>query len=367
MDIKDPCGNEPGWESLIGIYIGFLQYGVNYTNKDGLRAATLAGYAKAINKLFTLRGFTAPVNLSDPENPAGAKIANHQKEEDIAVQRYPLNSKILAHLATMASASSSIDSEKNLLFDMTCLGRFIGPRVSEYAQTSAKKVDVHTYPSGKKVIKAFTADDFVFYDKAGNTLQLTNKSCLAQAHRVRITWRIQKNRRNGQKITLSAETSCTTICAVRAAGRMVLRAKRLGQPDDMPVACYSYKGTLVYLTGKRVAHLFRSAVKACHPTTSDADLQRYSAHSLRVWACVLLDEAGMTPEFIMARLRWMGNSFRMYLRDTGIIQDKHRDVLRAASQEIVDLIAGSSANIPNMAGLSTVDTDGTMGDYIDED
>ena len=135
----------------------------------------------------------------------------------------------------------------------------------------------------------------------------------------------------------------------------------------MPVACYSYKGTLMYLTGKRIAHLFRVAVKACYPTTSDAKLQRYSAHSLQVWACVLLDEAGMTPKFIMTRLRWMGNSFRMYLHDTRIIQDKHRDVLRAASQEIVNLIAGSSANIPNMAGLSTVDIDNTMGDYIDED
>jgi hypothetical protein len=135
----------------------------------------------------------------------------------------------------------------------------------------------------------------------------------------------------------------------------------------MPVACYSYKGTLNYLTGKRIAQLFREAVKAIYPTTSDAELQRYSAHSLRVWACVLLDEAGMSPDFIMARLCWMGNSFRMYLSDTGIIQDKHRDVLRAASQEIIDLIAGSSANILNMAGLSTVDVDNTMGDYVDED
>jgi len=57
----------------------------------------------------------------------------------------------------------------------------------------------------------------------------------------------------------------------------------------------------------------------------------------------------------------------MYLRDTGIIQDKHREVLRDAFQEIVDLIAGSSANIPNMAGLSTVNIDDTMGEYIDED
>ena len=48
--------------------------------------------------------------------------------------------------------------------------------------------------------------------------------------------------------------------------------------------------------------------------------------------------------------------------DLRIIQDKHRNVLPAASQEIVDLIAGSLANIPNMAGLSTVDVGNTMGD-----
>ena len=85
MDIKDPCGDEPGHNFLVGTYIGFLQYGVNYTNKDRLQAATLAGYAKAMNKLFTLRGLAAHVDLSDPANPAGLKIMNHQKEEDIAV------------------------------------------------------------------------------------------------------------------------------------------------------------------------------------------------------------------------------------------------------------------------------------------
>ena len=56
----------------------------------------------------------------------------------------------------------------------------------------------------------------------------------------------------------------------------------------------------------------------------------------------------------------------MYLRDTGIIQDKHRDVLRAASQEIIDLIAGSLVNIPNLAGLTMVEADNTMGNYIDD-
>ena len=76
----------------------------------------------------------------------------------------------------------------------------------------------------------------------------------------------------------------------------------------------------------------------------------------------------MTPEFIKSRLRWMGNSFRMYLRGTGVIQDKHRDILRAASQEVLDLIAGQTPAVQANVGadLSTVDADDTMGDYVDE-
>ena len=94
------------------------------------------------------------------------------------MQQYPLNSAILEKLGTMASSSCLMDSERNLMFDMTCLGRFIGPHVSECAQTSSTKEDHHTYPSGKKVIKAFTADDFIFFDKVGNTLKLRDDSCL---------------------------------------------------------------------------------------------------------------------------------------------------------------------------------------------
>jgi len=136
---------------------------------------------------------------------------------------------------------------------------------------------------------------------------------------------------------------------------MVLRARCLGQLDSILVACYSYKEELVYLMSKRIVTFFQKAVKSIYPKTSKADLLRYSAHLLRVWACVLLDKAGMSPEFIMSCLRFMGNFFRMYLCDTGIIQDKSCNILWAASQEVIDLIAGSSANIPDLAGLSIVE------------
>ena len=56
----------------------------------------------------------------------------------------------------------------------------------------------------------------------------------------------------------------------------------------------------------------------------------------------------------------------MYLRDTGIIQDKHHNILRVASQEVIDLISGSLVNTPNLAGMSTVEADEKMGHYTDE-
>ena len=56
----------------------------------------------------------------------------------------------------------------------------------------------------------------------------------------------------------------------------------------------------------------------------------------------------------------------MYLRDTGIIQDEHRDILRAASQEVIDLIARSLENTHYLAGMSVVEADTTMGNYNDD-
>ena len=56
----------------------------------------------------------------------------------------------------------------------------------------------------------------------------------------------------------------------------------------------------------------------------------------------------------------------MYLRDTGIIQDKQRNILQAASQEVIDLIAGSSVNAPNLARMSMVEAVDSMGHYTDK-
>jgi len=186
--------------------------------------------------------------------------------------------------------------------------------------------------------------------------------------RVRITWRIQKNCQNNQKITLSCDKTNPTICPVLAALRLVLRAHRLSQPDSMPVACYLKKGIMAHLTGSRIALHFQAAARAVRPNISKDDEQRYSAHSMRVWACVLLDKVGKSPDYILKHLRWMQDSFRMYLRDTHVIQDQHCEALRASSKEVMDLVSALPADILRLSIMSekTAGEEEDMGVYQDE-
>jgi hypothetical protein len=255
---------------------------------------------------------------------------------------------------------------------MLTLSRFIRPCVSEYAQTTQDKVDYHVYPSGTRIIKAFTANNFVFYDKSGHVLKKINNSTLDTATSVQITWCIQKNCQNGQKIKLSADTKNPAKCPVQGALQMAMRASRLGQPDNMSAACYrTKKAPLIYTTGSRIATLLHKAVKKVQPSTSADDLKKYSAHSLRVWACVLLDKAGMSPTFIQKRICWLGDLFKMYLCDTKAIQDKHLAALQLASSDalictppddIIRLTATmSDLNVPN-----NIVEDNQMGAYIDK-
>jgi hypothetical protein len=176
--------------------------------------STLRGYATAVNTLFQLRSFKEPTNLSKPSNMAGIIINNLIKEETLASQRSPLDSTIFAEFQRTASSSHSCNFDQNLLFDILTLAHFIGPRVSEYAQTTQDKANYHVYPSGTRVIKVFTANDFVSYNKNGHVLTKIDNSSLESAASVQITWHIQKNRQNGQKIKLSTDTNNPSICPI---------------------------------------------------------------------------------------------------------------------------------------------------------
>jgi hypothetical protein len=210
--------------------------------------------------------------------------------------------------------------------------------------------------------------------KVATSSKKIDNSTINLATSVQITLRIQKNHQNSQKIKLSVDTKNPAICPVWGALQMVMRTSRLGQPDDMPVACNrSKKAPLLYITGSRIATLLRKAVKKVQPSTSANDLKKYSAHSLCVWACVLLDEAGMSPSFIQKCLCWLEDSFKIYLRDTKAIQDKHLAALQSASSDVMALVGTPpddvvhlTATMSNLNAPNDIIEDDQMGAYIDE-
>ncbi len=77
-----------------------------------------------------------------------------------------------------------------------------------------------------------------------------------------------------------------------------------------------------YLTANKIAQILQTDARSVHPDLSKDKISHFSSHSGRVRALVLLDEAGMPPKFVQFCLRWLGESFRLYLQDTLVIHNK---------------------------------------------
>ncbi len=151
--------------------------------------------------LFEFQKYRPPLDFNNNNNMVGVIISNIIKEENIAIQQAPLDNVILAEIQQMVCESNNSESDCSLLANIVTLGRNISPWVSKYAQTTQSKVNHRVYSSGCHVIKAFITEYSVFFDKSKCQLKDINDSSFNIANSVRITWRIQKNRQNGQTVT----------------------------------------------------------------------------------------------------------------------------------------------------------------------
>ncbi len=276
------------------------------------RSKTVQGYIESINTLFRLREFPIPADLSDQANTCAVIISGREKEENVARQRSPITRELFAELL-QHGAKSTTDSLKAVVTDWFTFIRVTGLQLAEYVQKTKSKVDVHNYPSSKQVIKAFLPTDWIFYDENGRVIRdhPSGEAC-PSPKKMKITFQIQKNRQNDQSITLISDDNHPDICPVQAVYKIFLRSKRLGQTDKQPMAVFVNKnGKIKYLTGNKILDVLRTFARTVHPDLSGDKIKRFSSHSGRVWALVLLDEAGMSPDFCKSRLRWMGESYQL--------------------------------------------------------
>ena len=91
------------------------------------------------------------------------------------------------------------------------------------------------------------------------------------------------------------------------------------------------------------------------------EISCFSSHSGHVWAVVLLDKAGMSPDFIKCWLRYVTDAYRLYLRDTSIIQSKHTNALNKDSENIIKLLGENQMIFPDTVPIKI-----DMGKYIPE-
>ena len=138
------------------------------------------------------------------------------------------------------------------------------------------------------------------------------------AHQVSITFRSQQNGANGAKILFVQHLTSTTLCAVRAALRLRRRAQLLRHPPHLPLAVFALaSGEPRYVGRAMVASYLRERAKQEFGFTDTASLAKYTLHSVRVGACVLLHAGGLvSPDNLMTTLRWKSDACRVYTRST---------------------------------------------------
>jgi hypothetical protein len=89
----------------------------------------------------------------------------------------------------------------------------------------------------------------------------------------------------------------------------------------------NHHGIKKYLTGIKIAKLLQLVAQNIHPNMTREEISCFSLHPGCVWAVVLLDKAGMPPEFIKFWLRYLSNAYRLYLPDTSVIQNKMNQMI----------------------------------------
>ncbi len=295
----------------------------NNINSMSIRAQTVREYLDSVNDLFASRGFTRPVDFGDRSSPATVFYENVKTWEKEPNRRTHITPEFITELRSQADRDLAGLGLVSAMLDFTLLGRYTGIRLAEYGQSTQKKIDYYAPPVGSKIMKAFRRLDFEFFEVNGRRIVDPASNAVA-VHSVTICWRVQKNRRNGQKISWIIDNRFPLMCPVRAALRIYVRSIELGMKEFEPMGVYRNKhGRRVFITGTTIAQLFKSIARNVYPDITSQELSQFSAHMIRVSAAVLLQIADKPADYIKLRLRWEGDSYRVYLRNTSVLAYQH--------------------------------------------
>ena len=307
---------------VMASYCTFLFLGHTLMCKS-IKVDTAKAYLKAAVKLFPKHDWDPTLDVSTGIQSQRITDVFHEARrwESMPNRQEPLTVSMVSHLSDIAVPTHE-DSPEKAMADWAALGLLAGFRSSEWCQphsnlTMPLSADITLNCDG--TTKAFIAEDFTLLDKRKRPIAFTNKTTWSQVEYVNIRWRFQKNGDNGQIITWKKTKTYPKFCPVRAVLSILMRANRLNIKPGEPIAVVvtGPKGRMntSYITSALVSKHLQQAAKAIYCITNKRDLVKFSPHSFRVGACVLLFNCGKQPTFIKKRLRWRSNAFEDYLRN----------------------------------------------------
>ena len=270
-------------------------------------------------------------------------LHEYRRWQSIPNRRHPVTLNML-HYLHKQQLNLHQDSYGCALFDWLILGMQTGSRKSEWCQDASEfrrtnKISLNI----DNTSSAFIAEDFTLSHKSFS-YETTTSSPSQQPNYLQIKWRFQKNGQNGQTISFAHNYKTPHLSPVRAAERILQRAQRLRQPNHLPLAIYSpnannkkSKLNHTYIFQSQVEKSLQSLAKIVYNIKSTSELKKYSCHSVRVGACVLLHSSGADALTIKFRLRWRSDSFMEYLRNTPRLAALHTHILSTTNTDDIVL------------------------------
>lgn len=297
-----------------------------------LKSSTIEKHLRDIAK-FLLRFSDRDARFANPGDSAMAPeisgiISEVKRIEEIPNKCDPWGLDCQEHLRKLA-AESHEDGHLQALANWSMCGLHGGFRLSEWAQNhQGKQLGAHASKDmgkGKaKVPLAFCLKDLTFLDARGAKLKIRfarrNKGKVKQ---IRLKWTHQKNGNHGEEKLFTRHKSSTDRCFINNMMEIVERFHRLclrayGQVyDNIPLSLYldEEDGQVYNITDNLITRIFRRVACQIYKLDPATDKIKFSSHSLRVGACVILHAQGFTGPQIKFLLRWKSDTFMRYLRD----------------------------------------------------
>ena len=298
--------------------------------------------------LFSNRDFRKD-NPSDSNfgHLLGPVFDDLKKYETVPERREPYTMEMHAEVVRLATQYKDKDNILLVpsLADQFAMGVMAGYRLSEWAQHAgnseiSRPALNHLQPPQTMAIcprdmRAESVQHARLEGLSIVTIPLLSIRCLW------IKFKTQKNGHHGEERLFTRNTT-GGHCFVAAAYRSLVRFKTLQErlpcmnEFSTPLACYwdPQRSSVQLITATEIEALMRrvaALVYHMHPKNEKGAINKWSAHSLRVGACVALHSMGFSPLDIQWLLRWRSQAFMAYLRNLALLADRQHQALDKAN------------------------------------